>query len=92
MLRTAKGAFADNKQLAKSNPAVKKNKKSTNSTKKVDILTPNRRIQKLFLEQGAVANLTGQYFSLNYLPVQDSVRALNGVRSALKLATLDEAF
>ena len=48
MLRTAKGAFADNKQLAKSNPAVKKNKKSTNSTKKVDILTPNRRIQKLF--------------------------------------------
>ena len=34
MLRTAKGAFADNKQLAKSNPAVKKNKKKYKQYKK----------------------------------------------------------
>ena len=31
MLRSAKGAFADNKQLAKSNPAVKKYKKGRHS-------------------------------------------------------------
>ena len=34
MLRTAKGAFADNKQLAKSNPAVKKYKKGRHSDAK----------------------------------------------------------
>ena len=34
MLRSAKGAFADNKQLAKSNPAVKKNKKKYKQYKK----------------------------------------------------------